>query len=230
MLRMLFLPAAAIALSACAEAPAPPPVVQETKASAPESRDLHYAGWVFPIGNGSMPADPKLLPNAVREYRSGSHEGIDIYHLQNGDGLPCNTPVLNAHAGWIIRADHSWPPMTAKEYDANINLLNEGAEQGQEVALDRLRGCQVWVRTDDGMLLRYCHLNAVAPHAQVGSKIAAGIVLGYVGNSGTVSSVKGPWKNCHLHFEIWPTPETYLGKGLSPQEAGRLYTNLFDGH
>lgn len=230
MLRALLLPvAAASALIACAEVAAPPPPVQTAGSDIAEGEETSPAGWVFPITGGAMPTDPKLLPNAEREYRSGSHEGIDIYYLKNGDGVPCNMPVLNTRTGWITRADHSWPPMTAKEYDAIIGLLNRGVDEGREAAMDRLRGVQVWLRTEDGMLVRYCHLNAVAPHVQLGAKIAPGVVVGYVGNSGTVSSVKGPWRNCHLHFEIWPTEGTYLGKGLSPPEAGALYMELFRG-
>jgi murein DD-endopeptidase MepM/ murein hydrolase activator NlpD len=56
-------------------------------------------------------------------------------------------------------------------------------------------GNQVIVTTDDGEELWYCHLTAFA--VNVGDKVRAGEVVGYVGSTGNTT---GP----HLHLEVHP--------------------------
>ncbi len=189
-----------------------------------ETAPLDDTAYVFPIARGTLPTNPDLMPNAERGYRGGVHQGMDLYGLESGDTLPCGTPVRNARAGWVVRADREWKQMFPKEYDRLTAVLKDGPN---EELLDRLRGRQVWIRAADGMTFRYCHLAETAVDVQVGVAVAAGVPLGKVGNTGTIDGARGTGRNCHLHFEIWPTEAAWLGKGLAPRAACALYGKLF---
>jgi murein DD-endopeptidase MepM/ murein hydrolase activator NlpD len=54
-----------------------------------------------------------------------------------------------------------------------------------------------WLTTDDGTYYFYAHLADFAPGLSVGSRVAAGEIIGFMGNTG-VSAFP------HLHFEIHP--------------------------
>jgi murein DD-endopeptidase MepM/ murein hydrolase activator NlpD len=60
-------------------------------------------------------------------------------------------------------------------------------------------GNRLWLRDGQGNLFYYAHLSAFTPLAVNGSKVNAGDVLGFVGNTGDAQST--PF---HLHFEIHP--------------------------
>jgi LysM repeat protein len=79
--------------------------------------------------------------------------------------------------------------------------------------LDRpgsLSGNAWWLTADDGTYFFYAHLAAFAPGLQVGSRVKAGQVIGWVGRTGNASSP-------HLHFEIHP----YGGKAINPTASIR---------
>ena len=68
------------------------------------------------------------------------------------------------------------------------------------VYLDRpgsLSGNALKVRTANGTYFFYAHLSAFATGVGVGTPVAAGQVIGYVGHTG---NALGP----HLHFEVHP--------------------------
>lgn len=79
--------------------------------------------------------------------------------------------------------------------------------------LDRpgsLSGNAWWLTADDGTYFFYAHLAAFAPGLQVGSRVKAGQVIGWIGRTGNASSP-------HLHFEIHP----YGGKAINPTASIR---------
>jgi murein DD-endopeptidase MepM/ murein hydrolase activator NlpD len=182
------------------------------------------AAWSFPIAGGILPTAPRLLPNAIREYRNGVHQGVDLYHKTGDNAVVCGEPVLNAHEGWVVRADLKYYSLILRTYEM---LLAELAQGPNEKVLDQLRGRQIWVRAADGTVVRYCHLSGIEPDIQVGLKIPAGIRIGAVGNTGTIDGAKGTGLNCHLHFEVWPTADSYLGKDQTPQKARESLARLF---
>ena len=60
-----------------------------------------------------------------------------------------------------------------------------------------LAGNGLRVAQDDGTYFTYLHLSAFAPGIEVGTKVKAGDVIGFVGNTGSSATP-------HLHFEIHP--------------------------
>lgn len=154
--------------------------------------------WV-PIEGVGLPTDPELLPNSAREYRGGSHEGIDF---PADDG----TPVRAVAAGTIVRVDREYLEWSAAQRDA---ALADAVALGYTPSstLDLIRGRQVWIDHGGGIISRYAHLSAVAP-LTVGMPVRQGEVIGLVGSSGLPEG--GP----HLHLEI-RVGTSYLGDGLT---------------
>ena len=117
---------------------------------------------------------------ACRDGCTREHHGIDIGTF-GWKGLP----VVASHDGTVVRTT----------YD------------------QRLAGCAVTLVGEDGWESRYVHLNTdfpgtdtsgyscLAPGIEVGSEVAAGQILGWVGDSGNAENTIP-----HIHFEI-RTPE-----------------------
>jgi murein DD-endopeptidase MepM/ murein hydrolase activator NlpD len=182
-------------------------------------------GFHFPIDGACLPQEDDLMPNAPREYRLGTHEGVDFYEGRCCVAVARGMPVLAAKTGVVIRADLDYQDITAEEMDA---LLTLSQQQGSTDAatLDRLRGRQVWVDHGNGIVTRYAHLMAVEAGIAKGVVVRPGQVLGYVGNSGTPEGISDADAENHLHFEI-RVGDGYLGQGLSAAEMRRLWEKAF---
>jgi len=200
----------------------PGPVTAQSE-PAPAEPVPSDSGWAFPVTGAVLPERESQMPNAPRGYRGGTHEGIDIYNHADGTPLACGEDVLNAAAGWVVRADHEWKTMVLREFEGLTAALKN---EENPAYLDRLRGRQVWVRTANGTVARYCHLSAIEEAVQVGLKIEGGLKIGAAGNTGTYDGAVGSSRNCHLHFEVWPSPDAFLGKGRAPKDALSLYARL----
>src|SRR5215468_9440848 len=74
------------------------------------------------------------------------------------------------------------------------------------VGWNTIGGNRLWVRDGQGNLFYYAHLSAFTPLAVNGSKVNAGDVLGFVGNTGDAQGTP-----THLHFEIHPVGLIALG-------------------
>lgn len=167
--------------------------------------------FIVPIVGATLPTDPSLYPEALRDYRAGVHEGVDF-------PARAGIPVRAAAAGTVVRADAQFKDWTDEEREA---ALTAAIKLGRtpERTLDLIRGRQVWIDHGDGVVTRYAHLLGVAPLV-VGGTIAEGAVIGNVGSSGYPQG--GP----HLHFEIRIGAD-YLGDGLTPVEVARVYARAF---
>jgi hypothetical protein len=74
------------------------------------------------------------------------------------------------------------------------------------VGWNDLGGNRLWLRDEQGNEFYYAHLSAFSPLAVDGAHVAAGDVLGFVGNSGDAETTPP-----HLHFEIHPVGLLALG-------------------
>ncbi len=129
----------------------------------------------------------------------------------------------------MIRADHDYVEMTLEEYDEVIRISMDSDITPEEM-LDKLRGRQVWIAHQSGIITRYAHLESISEDLQVGNAVEKGQVIGTVGDSGTKSAVVGetlsPNSAPHLHFEIW-RGDRFLGQGLPADEVRHIYTEIF---
>lgn len=169
-------------------------------------------GLGLPIDGVDLPTDPELLPNSPRDYRGGSHEGIDF---PADDG----TPVHAVAAGTIVRIDRDY---TEWSVEARDQALADAVALGYTPSstLDLIRGRQVWIDHGRGIVSRYAHLSAVAP-LPVGAAVSRGEVIGSVGSSGLPEG--GP----HLHLEI-RVGASYLGDGLTGDALQTAIAAAFD--
>jgi murein DD-endopeptidase MepM/ murein hydrolase activator NlpD len=181
--------------------------------------------FTLPIAGACLPGDDNLMPNAVREYRSGTHEGVDFYWWDNCVPIGAGTPVIAVKDGTVIRADLDYDELTPEQMQA---LLDRTYVQGftDGAALDRFGGRQVWIDHGDGIVTTYNHLGGIAHKIEVGSEVLGGQIIGYVGDSGTPQSVTAPGTEVHLHFEVWMN-DIFLGKGLPADRVRAMYERLF---
>ena len=163
------------------------------------------------------------LPNAPRTYRNGVHEGLDYYDTTG-------KTVVAAARGKVIRVDHDYVEMTLEEYN-EVKVLCQKAPITPEDLLDKLRGRQVWVEHENGVITRYCHLSAILPELQVGDMVQQGQALATVGSSGTLGNIDlnntNPSVAPHLHFEIWHK-NVFLGKNRPSTEVRKIYSGILD--
>jgi murein DD-endopeptidase MepM/ murein hydrolase activator NlpD len=74
------------------------------------------------------------------------------------------------------------------------------------VGWNEIGGNRFWLRDGQGNLFYFAHLSAFSPLAVNGNHVAAGSVIGFVGNTGDAEGT--PY---HLHFEIHPVALLGLG-------------------
>ena len=207
-LRSIVVLAALLSLAGPAAAMPPSPGSFDPPRPTPSPR---LTGYVIPV-DAPLVLAFRNLPGAPREYRAGTHEGIDI-------AAPLGAPVRAARAGTIVRVDHAYLEWSfAERAFALATAVGAGATPAG--ILDRIRGRQVWIDHGDGVVTRYAHLSAVATGLEVGDPVDAGTSIGKVGASGLPEG--GP----HLHFEI-RVRESYLGEGLDPEDVRYLVARAF---
>jgi len=183
-------------------------------------------GLWFPIPGASLPRDASHLPGSPRPYRRGVSQGFDFYGQDAGIPITFGTPVVAAAAGELMRVDTTYHEL---EPEGWRQLLQAVAETGaDEEQLDRLRGRQIWLRTDDDRIIRYAHLAGIRAGLVVGQRVFRGQVIGYVGNSGTDDGVQGDEGGVRLHFEIWHEGK-FFGQDLDSEEVRMSAASLFTG-
>lgn len=180
---------------------------------------------IMPIADACLTPNDDQMPNALREYRSGVHEGLDFFTSYACVDVPKDLPALAVADGIVIRADQAYRSLTQAQIE---QLEAESAAQGytSEGTLDKFRGRQVWIDHGNGIVTRYCHLDDVPRNIQAGVKVKQGDTVGYVGDTGTPESASNPDFEIHLHFEI-RVGESYLGAGLDPQQTREVYESVF---
>ncbi len=185
------------------------------------------SGWLIPVEGACLPTDDNQMPNALRDYRNGVHEGVDFFTGFACVDVEMGTPAYASRAGRVVRADHIYKPLTQSELD---ELLAKVEAQGftDTATLDRFRGRQVWIDHGDGFVTRYSHLEGVSEDLLAGANVERGDLVGFIGDSGTPEAVTNPGFENHLHFEL-RIGSSFLGAGEPPEVVRALYTDAFFG-
>ena len=200
------------------ETPADP----QPAAAEPEEETDPLLGFTMPLAGACVSGQAGHWPGAARAYRNdGIHEGLDFYSDTACIVVDLATPVLAAKAGTVIRADRDYVDVTPDDW-----ARFEAAGFAGEEILDELRGRQVWIDHGRGVITRYAHLSAIAAPIFAGVRVEAGVVVGFVGESGQRESYAAPGSDLHLHFEI-RVGAGWLGEGLEPVAGRALYLAAF---
>jgi murein DD-endopeptidase MepM/ murein hydrolase activator NlpD len=187
--------------------------------------DFRLAGLRMPIVGATLPDLDTLLPGAPRAYRNGIHQGFDMNNGHIGVPTAYSGPVVAAKDGTVIRATLDFQEMGPEEY-AQAIAASQAAGTTPPDVLDKLRGRQVWIDHGYGIVTRYVHLSGIASDITDGTRVRAGDIIGFVGNSGTESSVNGGRAGAHLHFEL-RIDDRYFGEGMRPSEIREAGNRTF---
>lgn len=185
---------------------------------------LENAKLSFPIAGAGIPRDNDNLPGAARAYRKGVSQGFVFTGTDSGVSVTYGAPVLAAADGDVVKLDANYKEMTVQEFLKLLQDVKNGASTND---LERLRGRQVWIKHKNGAVTRYGHLSKIAPTLSFSAPVKRGDVIGYVGNSGTLEGARASQGNARLLFEVWPTPEKFLGQDLKPSELRTQAAKLF---
>ena len=179
---------------------------------------------VLPADCGPPPLDnPGRLPNSAREYRYGTHQGVDLF-------CPRGHPVKAALEGRVVLAVGNYQDASASQLD-DLLAIARALRATPPYTLLTLYGNYVVV--DHGIIDSvghvvsiYAHLEALDPAIRVGQQVKAGDPLGPVGNTGTTFAAAGSTsQGLQLHWELHINGR-YLGEGLSKSETRTIYTAL----
>jgi len=184
---------------------------------------------LLPCKGVPVPKRASRLPNAPRDYRSGTHRGIDFF-------ANWGTRVRAVADGSVIRADHNY-----QEYPAEyrLGLLTASARVGHtpsDIFNNALLGKAVFL--DHGfkivpgfrVISIYAHLSSIDTSITTGTFLKAGQNIGKTGNTGTRASTLGTKKEAHLHWEMIlqkGKDEIYLGQDISNPELYNMLHQIF---
>ena len=180
----------------------------------------------LPCYDVPVPKRTMRLPNAPRNYRNGTHRGLDFF-------ANWGTPVRSVADGVVVRSDLHYEEVPA---DFRENLLKATTKVGHtpsDIFNSVLLGKSVFL--DHGFDLIpgfrtisiYAHLSHIEKEIVPGAVVKRGELLGKSGNTGMRESTIGSKAGSHLHWEMIlqkGEQEIYLGKGMSNPE---LYDMLF---
>lgn len=203
--------------------PAPLPFTPTPPPSTIDPDEIR--GFLWPVEGACLPDRDVLMPNSPREYRSGTHEGIDWYDLSGCARIAEGTAVVAMYDGVVVRADRDYEGLTPRTLAALEARVAECACSEPDV-FDAFRGMQVWIDHGNGVLSRYAHLGSIEEATYVGAEVRRGQRIAGVGESGTPESVREPGTEMHVHAEI-RIGESFLGAGLPAGEVRALYERAF---
>jgi murein DD-endopeptidase MepM/ murein hydrolase activator NlpD len=187
----------------------------------------HLSFLQSPIPGAHVSTIDSSLPGAVRSYRNGVHEGLDWYTYGTGKLINTKTPVLSMGAGLVVRSDQKYKEMSPKERKHWLAVGSKNNGQTPAYILDRLRGKTVWIQFDNGVMARFCHLSKIPKNIKAGTRVKAGDIVGYVGNTGTSDGALLNNKGLHLHLDILVYGKWLWGK-YTVAERRRILESVFN--
>lgn len=160
-----------------------------------------YPIFQIPIQDAKIPKNPGSLPNSLREYRAGIHEGIDFEADEN-------TLVLAARDGKVVKVVDGF----GISFTYSQEILDAAAQMARAGLYDRVKdlieGKTVEIAHSfkgETWKTKYVHLKTI--YVVEGMKIKRGDSIGIVGMTGYSLDP-------HLDFTIFQPNGEFLGKGL----------------
>ena len=184
----------------------------------------------LPSQNYSVPEYSNLLPNALREYRAGIHEGIDF-------PTPLNTPIMAVSSGIVVRSNPTHSDVDIDTYKAFLETTQKLSKTPDDIYNYILLGKSIII--DHGYTIVptfrtisvYAHLSSITEGILPGIKVEKGQVIGLAGNTGTSSGALRNDRGAHLHWEIHfenTTGRYFLGQNIPPEILKDNIDLLFD--
>ncbi len=199
--------------------------VRQKLAVFEKAQTLENAKLSLPLNNSGLPQNDDNLPGAPRAYRKGVSQGFVFTGVDSGVSVTYGLPVYAVADGEVIKLDSNFKELTTTEFTKLLENVKDGASEND---LTMLRGRQVWIKHNNGMVTRYGHLSKLEPGVGYVTSIKRGDVIGYVGNSGTLEGARGSTRNARLLFEVWVDSEAkFFGQGLSPAQVRSEAKKLF---
>ena len=183
----------------------------------------------LPCKGVKLPKRASRLPNAPRDYRNGTHRGVDFF-------ANWGTEIRAVADGMVVRADHNYEEYPA---DFRVTMLKSSGKVGHtpsDIFNNVLLGKTIIL--DHGFdlipgfrtITIYAHLSSIKNNLVGGSTVKTGQVIGKTGNTGTRPSTLGTKKESHLHWEMIlqkDTKEVYLGKDVPYEKLYEMLSDIF---
>ena len=166
---------------------------------------------------GSRPKPPPVVKNPPASVRPKFTAEGYVFPVYGPSSFTNDFGAARAQVGWHHGTDIFAPvgaPVLAVT-DGTLFL----------VGWNDIGGNRLWLRDTQGNEFYYAHLVAFSPLAFNGSRVRAGDVIGFVGNTGDAATTPP-----HLHFEIHPAALLGLGYDgvINPYEYLVAWRRLAD--
>jgi len=199
-----------------------------------ETTNLHASKLLqtiqLPSKDYPVPEYLNLLPNALREYRSGLHHGIDF-------PIPLNGPIMAVSGGIIVRSNPMHSDVDIKTYNAFLETTQKLSKTPEDIYNYILLGKSIVI--DHGYSIApnfrtisvYAHLSSIADGVLPGTRVEKGQLIGFSGNTGTSSGALRNEKGAHLHWELYfedSSGKYFLGQNIPAELLKENIDLLFD--
>ena len=199
----------------------PPPA-----SAGPELAALLADRIQLPVTTCNLPfGNPDLNVGAPREYRSGTHNGLD-FNCGTNDHV-----ISSAASGQVIFVVNDYVDSSTEDRDAVLAETVPAFDTpfwtlaylyGNFVVIDHE------LQSGDRAVTIYAHLSEVDPAILPGVLVDGGTPLGLVGNTGTSTAATGVTNNhgsVHLHWELHINDRP-IGYLEDPSSTDPLYADI----